>query len=84
MRGLIGWLLASLATGAIGALATRDAREFYSGLVKPEWAPPGWLFGPVWTALHLLMGVAAWLVWRKAGWSEAAGARANPDQLSPR
>jgi translocator protein len=74
MRGLIGWLLASLATGAIGALATRDAREFYAGLVKPEWAPPGWLFGPVWTALYLLMGVAAWLVWRRAGWSGAAGA----------
>jgi translocator protein len=74
MRGLIGWLLASLATGAIGALATRDAREFYAGLMKPEWAPPGWLFGPVWTALYLLMGVAAWLVWRRAGWSGAAGA----------
>jgi translocator protein len=74
MRGLIGWLLASLATGAIGALATRQAREFYAGLVKPEWAPPGWLFGPVWTALYLLMGVAAWLVWRRAGWTGAVGA----------
>src|SRR3954468_15241914 len=74
MRGLIGWLLASLTTGAIGAIATGDAREFYAGLVKPEWAPPGWLFGPVWTALYLLMGVAAWLVWRRAGWTGAAGA----------
>jgi translocator protein len=74
MRGLIGWLLATLATGAVGALATRHAREFYAGLVKPTWAPPGWLFGPVWTALYLLMGVAAWLVWRKAGWDGAAGA----------
>ncbi len=74
MRGLIGWMVASLATGALGALATRQAREFYAGLVRPEWAPPGWLFGPVWTALYLLMGVAAWLVWRKAGWTDAAGA----------
>jgi len=72
--GLIGWLLASLATGAVGALATRQAREFYAGLVKPTWAPPGWLFGPVWTTLYVLMGVAAWLVWRKAGWAGAAGA----------
>ena len=71
MRGLIVWLAASLATGAIGALATRNAREFYAGLVKPEWAPPGWLFGPVWTVLYLLMGVAAWLVWRRAGWAGA-------------
>jgi benzodiazapine receptor len=71
--GLIGWLLVSLATGAIGALATRNAREFYGGLVKPAWAPPGWLFGPVWTTLFVLMGISAWLVWRRGGWGGAAG-----------
>ena len=71
-RGGIVWVLVSLATGAIGALATRHAREFYASLVKPGWAPPGWLFGPVWTALYLLMGIAAWLVWRRAGWTGAA------------
>jgi tryptophan-rich sensory protein len=70
--GLIGWLLGSLAAGAVGALATRHAREFYAGLAKPAWAPPGWLFGPVWTALYLMMGIAAWLVWRQVGWSGAA------------
>ena len=69
--GLIGWLLVSLAAGAAGALATRQAREFYAGLVRPAWAPPGWVFGPVWTTLYLLMGVAAWLVWRRAGWDGA-------------
>lgn len=74
LRALIGWLLASLATGAVGALATRHAEEFYAGLAKPTWALPGWLFGPVWTALYVLMGVAAWLVWREAGWAGAAGA----------
>lgn len=68
---LIGWLLVVLAAGAVGALATRDARAFYAGLVKPTWAPPGWLFGPVWTTLYVLMGVAAWLVWRTAGWTGA-------------
>lgn len=72
--GLIGWLLASLAAGVVGALSTRNAREFYAGLVKPVWAPPGWLFGPVWTALYLMMGIAAWLVWRRAGWAGAPGA----------
>jgi tryptophan-rich sensory protein len=72
--GLVGWLVATLATGAIGALSTRHAREFYAGLVKPAWAPPGWLFGPVWTLLYLLMGVAAWLVWRRAGWTGATTA----------
>ena len=72
--GLIGWLLVSLAAGAVGALATRNARDFYAGLVRPSWAPPGWLFGPVWTVLYLMMGVAAWLVWREQGWRGAAGA----------
>jgi len=60
--GLIGWLLVSLATGAVGALATRNAREFYGSLDKPTWAPPGWLFGPVWTILYILMAVAVWRV----------------------
>ncbi len=61
---LAGWVGLSLAAGALGAIASLDAREFYSALAKPTWAPPGWLFGPVWTALYVLMGVAAGLVWR--------------------
>ena len=72
MIALIVWLLVSLAAGGVGALATRNAREFYASLAKPAWAPPGWLFGPVWTVLYVLMGVAAWLVWRSAGWSGAS------------
>jgi tryptophan-rich sensory protein len=74
MIALIVWLLVSLAAGGVGALATRNAREFYASLAKPAWAPPGWLFGPVWTVLYVLMGVAAWLVWRSAGWRGASGA----------
>ena len=70
--GLIGWMLVVFAAAAVGALSTRRARDFYAGLVKPSWAPPGWLFGPVWTVLYLLMAMAAWLVWRTAGWSGAA------------
>lgn len=61
-----GWVVLSLMAGLAGAIASLDAREFYAGLVTPMWAPPGWLFGPVWTVLYLLMGVAAWLVWRDA------------------
>lgn len=69
--GLAGWLAASFAAGAIGALATARAGAFYGALSQPAWAPPGWLFGPVWTLLFVLMGLAAWLVWREHGFGGA-------------
>jgi len=65
--GLFGWLLASFAAGAVGAAASVDAASFYAQLGKPSWAPPAWVFGPVWSALYVLMGVSAWLVCRSPG-----------------
>lgn len=65
--GLVGWVAASFAAGAIGAAATRNAPTFYAQLNQPSWAPPSWVFGPVWSTLFLLMGIAAWLVWRSPG-----------------
>ena len=73
--GLIGWLVASFAASAIGAVASIQAKSFYSQLAQPDWAPPAAIFGPVWTALYALMGVAAWLVWRSGGF------RANREAL---
>ncbi len=72
--GLAGWLLASFAAGGIGSLASINAASFYGQLVQPVWAPPAWLFGPAWTVLFLLMSAAAWLVWRRHGFSGASGA----------
>ena len=69
--GLLGWLLASFVTAAIGGLASIDAPVFYGQLVQPSWAPPAWLFGPVWSVLFVLMGIAAWLVWREHGFRGA-------------
>ena len=65
LAALIGWLVLSFAAAAIGATASANAPEFYRQLARPDWAPPAWLFGPVWTVLYLLMGIAAWLVWRE-------------------
>lgn len=61
---LAGWIALSLSAGIVGAVASIDARDFYARIAKPAWAPPGSVFGPVWTVLYLLMGTAAWLVWR--------------------
>jgi len=62
---------ATLATAALGGLASVDAASFYASLAKPAWAPPAGVFGPVWTLLYAAMGVAAWLVVRAQGRSEA-------------
>ena len=70
--GLIAWLLLSFVAAAAGGFASASAGTFYAELIRPAWAPPGWLFGPVWTVLYVLMGVSAWLVWRVRGF---AGAR---------
>ena len=53
------------------ALTAESVRTWYAGLRKPLLTPPGWVFGPVWSVLYLLMAISAWLVWREAGVSGA-------------
>lgn len=63
---LIGSILIPLLVGYVGAIVTlSQISTWYSALAKPWWSPPNWLFGPVWTTLYLLMGVALFLVWRE-------------------
>lgn len=40
-----------------------EAGEWYFAMNKPAWTPPEWLFGPIWSALYLLMALAMWKVW---------------------
>lgn len=71
MLALFGWFVVCFAASGIGGIASINARDFYQELERPTWAPPGWLFGPVWTTLFALMAIAAWLVWRERGWRNA-------------
>ncbi len=68
--GFIGWVILCFTASAAGAIASIQAKTFYGKLTQPEWAPPGWLFGPVWSILFALMAIAAWLVWRDGGFSK--------------
>lgn len=72
--GLVGWFAVSFAAATLGAIASVDAKSFYGQLTQPAWAPPAWVFGPVWTTLYALMAVAAWLVWREGGFRAHARA----------
>lgn len=71
MRALVGWLAAAFVPALAGAAF--PAPDYYRALSKPSWAPPPWLFGPVWTALYAMIGVSAWLVSRRAASGGALG-----------
>lgn len=69
--GLVGWFVVTFAAASVGAITSARAASFYGQLTRPAWAPPAWLFGPMWSVLYILMAVAAWLVWRDHGWDGA-------------
>lgn len=65
LKLLIAIVISELA-GIIGSLFTASSvRDWYTTLVRPDFAPPSWVFAPVWTTLFALMGIAAFLVWKK-------------------
>lgn len=62
---------AVLAAG--GAVTATSVGTWYQGLAKPAFNPPDAVFGPVWTALFVLMSFAAWRVWRRGSWAARRG-----------
>ena len=72
--GLCGWLCLALAAAAVGGFASANAGAFYGDLIRPDWAPPAWVFAPVWRNALLAYGAQlianalwTWLffVWRQ-------------------
>lgn len=64
--GLAGWIALSFLAAATGLITDPSS---YQSLRQPSWAPPSWVFGPVWTLLYVMMGTAAWFVWKEGGFS---------------
>lgn len=70
--GLVFFIVLCLAAGGLGAMATTPEIDgWYRTLDKPAWNPPDAVFGPVWTTLFIMMAIAAWLVWKPAGFQAA-------------
>ena len=70
--GLVVFIFVCLGAGGLGAMATTpEIAGWYKTLAKPTWNPPDSVFGPVWTTLFILMGIAAWLVWQREGFKAA-------------
>jgi tryptophan-rich sensory protein len=64
LKLFISLLLPQIA-GGLGAFFTLSSvQSWYLTLNKPSWNPPSWLFGPVWTTLYVLMGIACFLIWK--------------------
>jgi tryptophan-rich sensory protein len=63
---LLAFIIAAELAGVIGSVFTMpNIQTWYATLAKPEFAPPNWVFGPVWITLYLMMGIAAYLVAEK-------------------
>ena len=80
MRSIIALLVCFVLTfvaAGFGGLASAQSGAFYAQLERPSWAPPAWVFGPVWTGLYIMIALAGWLAWSTRG----AGGTALPTAL---
>lgn len=72
---LLAFIVLSQAAGLVGTIFTIPSiPAWYAGLNKPLFSPPNYLFGPVWTLLYLLIGISAYLVWRRYRFGKKAKA----------
>ena len=68
MNNTIKFIIAIITPVAVGAVSgfftAREIPVWYQTISKPAWNPPNWIFGPVWTTLYVMMGIALFLVWK--------------------
>lgn len=62
---LIAIAIPVLVGGISGFFTVSGVESWYQTIQKPSWNPPNWVFGPVWTTLYVMMGIALWLVWKE-------------------
>lgn len=69
---LVLLITVNFVVGALGGLSTASGVDgWYADAEKVPWTPPNGVFAPAWSVLYVLMGIAAWLVWRRGGWAPA-------------
>lgn len=62
---MVSFVGGTLAVGLASGLTATGVPETYTALAQPDWAPPPAVFGPVWTVLYLMIGLAGFLIWRQ-------------------
>ena len=71
IAGYLFWVILSMSAGLFGSQFKPG--KWYETLEKPSFIPPDIVFPIVWPILYVMMGTAAWLIWKKKGWEEANG-----------
>ena len=67
-----GFALAVIVAAGVGVWGVQGVSGEYADLQQPDWAPPSWLFSPVWTVLYAMIALAGWLAWRHVGFAHRA------------
>ncbi|HEX4876789.1 MAG TPA: TspO/MBR family protein [Chitinophagaceae bacterium] len=65
LKAIIAIAIPLIVGGASGFFTVSGVESWYQTINKPSWNPPNWIFGPVWTSLYVMMGIALFLVWKE-------------------
>lgn len=63
IKSLLAFILLPLGVGLLSSVFTSNGMAMFATYDKPPFAPPGWLFAPIWTILYTLMGISSWIIY---------------------